>query len=191
MQQNEDWIFSFNSSRHNQQFRFVQEKATCDNVGKYEITIEYRSGNARYLDLIVNIGKSSRLIPVINECSNNDKKNSSTITANAIIPAAWFTGNQTISCVPLMTDPELAANLTSTTGIPVCEGYDCEPNCKDDPQGIAYYGDKHFCSIFYQCSNGDMILQNCSAPTYWSHNVCNCVHFDNTICDRTTLRFIF
>lgn len=77
---------------------------------------------ARYLDLIVNSGESSRLIPAKNECSNNDKKNSSTITADAIIPVSWFTGNQTISCVPLMTDHKLAANLTSTINIPVCEG---------------------------------------------------------------------
>lgn len=40
-----DWIVDFNSSRHEQQIRFVQEKATCDNVGKYEITIKYSGGN--------------------------------------------------------------------------------------------------------------------------------------------------
>ncbi|XP_052104382.1 uncharacterized protein LOC127737591 [Mytilus californianus] len=144
---------------------------------------------ARYLDLIVNNGESSRLIPTMNECGNNDKKNSSTISADVIIPVSRFSGNQTISCVPLMTDPELAANLTSTMGIPVCEGADCVPNCKDDPHGIAYFQDKHICNIFYQCSNGDIILQNCSSSTYWSHSECTCVHFDDEICDGKTYRF--
>ncbi|VDI45015.1 Hypothetical predicted protein [Mytilus galloprovincialis] len=224
VQQNGDWKVYYNSS--DQQFRLFKEKATCDNMGNYTITIKYDDGNttshefeinledpklqqrvtrindsiyvhcemtntckARYLDLIVNSGESSRLIPAKNECSNNDKKNSSTITADAIIPVSWFTGNQTISCVPLMTDHKLAANLTSIINIPVCEGDGCLPNCKDDPQGAAYFQDKHICNIFYQCSNGDIILQNCSNETSWSHSECTCVHFNDDICDKKTFRF--
>lgn len=65
----------------------------------------------------------------------------------------------------------------------------CVPNCKDDPQGAAYFQDKHICNIFYQCSNGDMILQNCSNETSWSHSECICVHFNYDICDKKTFRF--
>ncbi|CAG2220509.1 unnamed protein product [Mytilus edulis] len=140
--------------------------------------------------LFLNDGESSRLIPVMNDCSNHDRKSSSKVSADAIIPTWRFSGNQTISCVPLMTDPELAANLTSTTGIPVCQGTDCVPNCKDNPHGIAYYGDKHICNIFYQCSNGEIVLQNCSSSTYWAQSECTCVHFDDDICDRKTYRFL-
>ncbi|CAC5405604.1 unnamed protein product [Mytilus coruscus] len=226
VQQNGDWIVNFNSSRTDQQFRFMKEKATCDNIGIYEITLEYGDGNitsiefeislkdpklqhsvtrindsihvhcemrntckVKSLALLVNHGESSRLIPDINDCSNNDRNSSSTVSADAIIPVSRFSGNQTISCVPLMTDPKLAANLTSTMGIPVCGGGDCVPNCKDDPHGVAYFRDRHICNIFYQCSNGDMISQTCPLSTYWSHSECTCVHFNDEICDRITYRF--
>lgn len=226
VQNNGDWIINFNSSRTDQQFRFVLENATCDSIGIYEITIKYGDGNVTSFEfeivleepklkhsvnrinnsihvhcemtntcqtssiaLIINNEESSRLIPDINDCSNHDKKSSSTISADAIIPVSRFSENQTISCVPFMTDPKLAANLTSTTGIPVCEGADCVPNCKDDPHGIAYFRDKHICNIFYQCSNGDMISQTCSPSTYWSHSECTCVHFNDGICDPKTYRF--
>ncbi|XP_076096462.1 uncharacterized protein LOC143067240 [Mytilus galloprovincialis] len=141
------------------------------------------------LNLFVNDGDSSRVIPTINDCSNPDRKSSSKIIAEAIIPVSWFSGNQTISCVPFMTDLQLAANLTSTMSIPVCEGDNCEPNCKDDPHSIAYFQDKHLCNIFYQCSNGDIFLQKCLNGTSWSHSKCTCVHFDNEICDTKTNKF--
>ncbi|VDI45014.1 Hypothetical predicted protein [Mytilus galloprovincialis] len=226
VQQFGNWIINFNSSRTDQQFRFVKEKATCDSIGNYEITIDYGNENvtsfefeigfkdskleqrvtrinntihvycgmmktckASSLALFVNDGNSSRMIPNINVCSNNDEESGTTVSADAKIPASRFSRNQTISCVPLMTDPELAANLTSTTGIPVCEGGDCVPDCRNDPQGEAYYPDKYICNIFHQCSNGDTISQTCPLSTYWSPSKCTCVNFDDEICDQNTYRF--
>ncbi|CAC5405608.1 unnamed protein product [Mytilus coruscus] len=224
-QQNGGWIINYNSSRTDQQIRFMMGKAKCDSIGIYKITIEYGDGNvtssefeiklkdpqlqqsvtrindsihvhcemiktcmASSLALFVNDEGSSRMIPDINVCSNNDKESGTTVSVDAIIPASWLSGNMTISCVPLMTDPKLAANLTSTTGIPVCEG-DCVPDCKDDPQGEAYFPDKNVCTNFYQCSNGKLVSQTCSLSTYWSTSECTCVHFDDEICHRDTNRF--
>ncbi|XP_071165344.1 uncharacterized protein [Mytilus edulis] len=226
VQHNEDVIIGYNSSRTNKEFRFALKKATCDNVGKYNITFEYSDGKVKSLkwkfrleeptlkhsvnrindsihircemknncktgslNLFVNDGDSSRMIPTMNDCSIPDRKSSSKIIAEAIIPLSWFSGNQTISCVPLMTDQKLAANLTSTMGIPICEGDSCKPNCEDDPYGIAYFQDKHLCNIFYQCSNGDIFLQKCLKGTSWSHSKCTCVHFDIAICDWKTFKF--
>ncbi|XP_052104381.1 uncharacterized protein LOC127737590 [Mytilus californianus] len=222
---NGDWIVNFNSSRTDQQLRFMKENATCDSVGIYEITIEYDDGNVTFIEfeislkdpqlmqrvtrindnihihcemiktcmassvaLFVNNGKSSRLIPNIDVCSSNDKNSGTTVSVDAIIPVSQFSENQTISCVPLMTDMQLAANLTSTSGIPVCEG-DCVPDCKDDPQGEAYFPDKDDCTNFYQCSNGKLVSQTCSLSTYWSTSKCACVHFDDEICNRDTNSF--
>lgn len=77
---------------------------------------------ASSLALFVNDGGSSRLIPDIDVCSFTDKNSGTTVSADAIIHVSQLSENQTISCVPLMTNMELAANLTSTSGIPVCEG---------------------------------------------------------------------
>ncbi|XP_071165340.1 uncharacterized protein [Mytilus edulis] len=224
-QQNGSWIINFNSSRTDQQLRFMKGKATCDSVGIYEITIEYDDGNvsssefeiklkdpqlqhsvtrindsihvhcemiktcvASSLALFVNDGGSSRMIPNMNVCSDNHQESGTTVSADAIIPASWFSGNMTISCVPLMTDPGLAANLTSTTRIPVCEG-DCVPNCTDDPQSEAYFPDKNDCTKFYQCSNGKLVFQTCASTTYWSPSECTCDHFDDEICNKDTNKF--
>lgn len=226
LQQIGDWIINFNSSRTDQQFRFVKEKATCDSIGNYEITIDYGNETvtsfefeigfkdpeleqrvtrnndtihvhcemiktclASSLALFVNDRGSSRLVPDINVCSSNDKENGTTVSADVMIPVSQFSENQTISCVPLMTDPELAANLTSTTGIPVCEGGDCVPDCRNDPQGEAYYPDKYICNIFHQCSNGETISQTCPLSTFWLPSKCTCVYFDDGICDQNTYRF--
>lgn len=76
------------------------------------------------------------------------------------------------------------------TELTTCSSFtDCVPKCKDDPQGAAYFQDKHICNIFYQCSNGDIILQNCSNETSWSHSKCTCDHFDDEMCDRKTYKF--
>ncbi|XP_063425990.1 uncharacterized protein LOC134709771 [Mytilus trossulus] len=226
MQRNGDWIVNLNSSRPHQKLRFMMGKATCDSIGKYEISIEYDDGNvtsnkfeislkdpqlqhsvtriddnihihcemiktcmASSLALFVNDGNSSRMIPNINVCSNNDQQSGTTVSVDAILGASWFSGNTTISCVPLITDSELAANLTSTTRIPVCEG-DCVPDCKDDPQGEAYFPDKNDCTQFYQCSNGQLVSQSCSPSTYWSTSECTCVHFDDKMCNRDTNKFL-
>lgn len=45
VQQNGVWIVSYNSSRLDQPIIFVQEKATCDNIGNNEITIVFTDGN--------------------------------------------------------------------------------------------------------------------------------------------------
>ncbi|VDI20101.1 Hypothetical predicted protein, partial [Mytilus galloprovincialis] len=216
-QQNGGWIINYNSSRTDQQLRFMMGRATCDSVGIYEITIKYDDGNvssgefeiklkdpqlqhsvsrindsihvhcemiktcvASSLALFVNDGGSSRMIPNINVCSDNHQESGTTVSADAIIPASWLSGNMTISCVPLMTDSGLAANLTSTIRIPACEG-DCVPDCKDDPQSEAYFPDKNDCSKFYQCSNGKLVFQTCGSSTYWSPSKCTCDHFDDEI----------
>ncbi|CAG2245041.1 unnamed protein product [Mytilus edulis] len=132
---------------------------------------------------------SSRLIPDIDVCSFTDKNSGTTVSADAIIHVSQLSENQTISCVPLMMNMELAANLTSTSGIPVCDG-DCVPDCKDNPQGEAYFPDKNDCTQFYQCSNGQLVSQSCSPATYWSTSKCTCVHFNEDICNKDTYRFL-
>lgn len=108
-------------------FSFITDSKLEQRVTRINNTIHVYCGmmktcKASSLALFVNDGNSSRMIPNINVCSNNDEESGTTVSADAKIPASRFSRNQTISCVPLMTDPELAANLTSTTGIPVCEG---------------------------------------------------------------------
>ncbi|XP_071165346.1 uncharacterized protein [Mytilus edulis] len=49
VQHNEDVIIGYNSSRTNKEFRFALKKATCDNVGKYNITFEYSDGKVKSL----------------------------------------------------------------------------------------------------------------------------------------------
>ncbi|CAG2231381.1 unnamed protein product [Mytilus edulis] len=144
---------------------------------------------ASSLALFVNDKGSSRLIPDIDVCSFTDKNSGTTVSADAIIHVSQLSENQTISCVPLMMNMELAANLTSTSGIPVCDG-DCVPDCKDNPQGEAYFPDKNDCTQFYQCSNGQLVSQSCSPATYWSTSKCTCVHFNEDICNKDTYRFL-
>ncbi|VDI12038.1 Hypothetical predicted protein [Mytilus galloprovincialis] len=136
---------------------------------------------ASSLALFVNDGGSSRLIPDIDVCSFTDKNSGTTVSADAIIHVSQLSENQTISCVPLMTNMELAANLTSTS--------DCIPDCKDDPQSEAYFPDKNDCTKFYQCSNGKLVFQTCSSTTYWSPSKCTCDHFDDEICNKDTNKF--
>ncbi|XP_076095329.1 uncharacterized protein LOC143066215 [Mytilus galloprovincialis] len=140
---------------------------------------------ASSLALFVNDKGSSRLIPDIDVCSFTDKNSGTTVSADEVIHVSQLSENQTISCVPLMMNMELAANLTSTSGIPVCEG-DCVPDCKDDAQGEAYFPDKNDCTQFYQCSNGQLVSQSCSLSTYWSTSKCTCVHFNDEICNKDT-----
>ncbi|XP_063425991.1 uncharacterized protein LOC134709772 [Mytilus trossulus] len=144
---------------------------------------------ASSLVLVVNNEPTSKELPDTNVCSNNDMMGGTKLAVDETFRISKLSVNQTISCVPVMKNIELAANLTSTTTVPFCEGDDCVFGCKEESQSISYYSNIDFCDRFYQCSNGILVSHSCGNGTYWSPSECNCDHFDGAICDQKTKRF--
>ena len=133
------------------------------------------------LAIYVNVDNSSFLVPDTNACSYNDKETGTMVSIQATIPSSMYTTYQSISCVPLMRNQELAENLTNTKQI--CLGPECKPNCKDASATNMYYPNSVYCDKYYQCSNGEAIEKPCSNGTYWESSKCTCDHYNATICD--------
>lgn len=77
---------------------------------------------ASSLVLVVNHEQPSKEVPDTNVCSNKDRIGDKKLSVDKTFRISKLSENQTISCVPIMKNIELAANLTSTTTLPFCEG---------------------------------------------------------------------